>query len=154
MNRTLSGVILILMVSGTTQAAAVCSLASTGVAFGSYNTLSSRETDTAGTIAVTCMGVIGETVHYTIAIGPGSGAFSLRQMGSGDRGLHYNLFIDPNRSLVWGDGTSGTGVVSDTLVLTVPSVTKNHVVYSRIPRGQKQLAAQGYTDNLMVTLSY
>jgi spore coat protein U-like protein len=134
--------------------AAVCTVSATGVAFGSYNPLPGREADTAGTIAVTCMGTIGDSVSYQITISPGRGSYQSRQMTSANRALHYNLFIDPARSQVWGDGRAGTGMVADSFRLTAPSVTKTYVVYSRILGSQKQLMARTYLDDLTVTLLY
>ena len=87
------------------------------------------------------------------AVGSGRSFYHDRQMISGNHTLRYNGFLDSSRSLVWRDGAAGTGVLSDALKLTGPSVTKVYVVYGRIMGKQTRLTARTYLDDLIVTQS-
>jgi spore coat protein U-like protein len=143
------------LAGGAMQAAnAVCTVATSGVAFGSFNPLTGQSADTNGTIAVTCSGAPADTATYTITIGSGLGSFSARKMLAGSDGLTYNLYKDSACSQVWGDGSGGTSTVSDSVTLTSSSLTTNYVVYSRIAGGQRSAKAHTYSDNLLVTIAY
>jgi spore coat protein U-like protein len=136
------------------QATPTCSVVASGVAFGGYNPILGQSLDTTGMITVTCTGNSGDTANYTITISPGDGSFSSRKMISGGKTLFYNLFIDSSRVSVWGDGTSGTSSVSDSMTLTSTSGNKSYVVYSRIFSGQPLVTARTYADSVLVTMSY
>jgi spore coat protein U-like protein len=67
--------------------------------------------------------------------------------------LNYNIYADAARSIVWGDGNSGTLVVADAYSLAESSVTRNYPVYGRIFPGQN--APVGiYTDSIFITLDF
>lgn len=91
-------------------------------------------------------------VSYTIALSAGSGAsFLPRSMsGTGDA-LEYNLYLDPNRSAVWGDGTNATVTASGNF--PVPG-GNSHLVYGRIPGGQTGVGRGLYADSVTVTVEY
>lgn len=154
MNRALFSFAAFLVAGVGAQAAAVCTVSTSGVAFGSFNPLPGQSADTNGTISVTCTGMAGDSATYTITINQGLGSFAARRMVSGANGLVYNLYKDSGCSQVWGDGSGGTSVVSDSVTLTSSSLTTNYVVYSRIASGQNTARANTYNDNLLVTLTY
>ena len=131
---------------------AVCTVATSGVAFGSYNPLPGASADTNATISVTCSGAAGDTAAYTITITAGLGSFSARKMVSGSDSLTYNLYKDSGCTQVWGDGTASTSTVNDSVTLTSPSLTTNYVVYSRIAGGQRTARVHTYSDTLLVTV--
>jgi spore coat protein U-like protein len=114
----------------------------TGVAFGSYNQLSSSPLDSTGTITVQCSEDSGPlaVLGYTILLSAGqSGSFAPRKMASGANRPGYNLYTDDARLLVWHTCASGTVTVSGaaSLRLTGKSVdTANFTVYGRVPGGQ------------------
>jgi spore coat protein U-like protein len=144
-----------MLASAAAQAGnAVCTVAVSGVAFGSFNPLSGQSASTNGTIAVTCSGAASDTASYTIAITSGWGTFSARKLVAGADTLTYNLYKDSGCTQVWGDGTAGTSTVSDSVTLTSTSVTTNYVVYSRIAGGQRMAKVNTYSDNLIVTVTY
>jgi spore coat protein U-like protein len=130
----------------------VCTVATSGLAFGSYNPLPGTSADTNGTISVTCSGAAGDTAAYTITITAGLGSFSARKMVSGGDSLTYNLYKDSGCTQVWGDGTASTSTVSDSVTLTSSSLTTNYVVYSRIAGGQRSARAHAYSDSLLVVI--
>jgi spore coat protein U-like protein len=133
----------------------VCSVSSTGTAFGIFDTLSGSDKDVIGTISVTCTGNIGDPVNYTIALSPGGGSFASRTMQAGAPQISYNLYSDAARTVIWGDGTNGTSVVTDSYTLPASSNTLQYTVYGRIPgSGQNGAVAGGYTDTIVITLNY
>ncbi|MGZ5094039.1 MAG: Csu type fimbrial protein [Burkholderiales bacterium] len=121
-----------------------CTLSVLGVIFGSYDTFSNVPLDNAGgSVAVTC----DVATPYTVALSPGSGTYTSRSMSGAGSSLSYNLFVDPTRLIVWGDGTPGTSVVAGA------TTNASHTIYARIP--QRQNVPVGvYADTVIVTLSF
>lgn len=134
-------------------ATAVCSVGSTGTAFGTYDTLSGNYEDVVGTISVTCTGSVGDAVNYNIALSTGNGSFTTRNMQAGSNQLNYNLYSDGSRLTVWGDGTGGTSTVSDSYTLPAATSTRQYTVYGRIPTQTGPLAGS-YLDTVVITLTY
>ena len=153
-----------------------CSITAIPVNFGDFVTISPASLDTVGAVTVSCSGVLS----YSVIIGPGSnsgGIFSPRKMAQNGYTLNYNLYIDPARTQVWGDGTGSTFVQSVTTPPFVPTSLPSgasggkkgsakrklnlalgarkdtFVVYGRIPPGQVIPAGQ-YSDNLTVTVVF
>lgn len=127
----------------SSPAFASCTMSVGAVNFGTIDPLTNSDTDITSSIVANC--AVGDT--YTISIGGGHGTVSQRQMmDAANDVLTYNLYQDPARTIVWGDGTegstvSGTGSGSDA----------TYVVYGRVPADP--LAAVGtYADNVVVTL--
>src|SRR5258705_13899924 len=100
----------ILLAVTTLSKAAVCTVSTPSVAFGSYSPLTGASRESIGGVDVTCSTLIVGTVSYAISLSAGTGPYAARQMASGAHSLGYNLFKDSARSLVWGDGTSGTSI--------------------------------------------
>jgi len=123
--------------------AANCVLAAVGVVFGNYGTLSNTALDGTGVVTVTCL----LTDSYTITLSSGNGTLLQREMLSGTNVLNYNLYTDTARTLIWGDGTSGTSIVSGSGTLATYSI------YGLIPGGQN-VPAGIYSDSLVVTLNF
>ncbi len=135
---------------------AVCTVDAAATAFGLYDSLSSSNDDTLGTITVRCTGNIGDPVNYNLALNAGqNGTFSNRVMDAGSSQLSYNLYIDAGRTNLWGDGTSGTSTLSGSYNLSSTSDTHTFTVYARAYGGQNTAAmSPGYTDTVMITLTY
>jgi spore coat protein U-like protein len=146
-------IIYCVLMSTSAFAAAVCSVASTGTAFGNYDTLSGSNKDVVGIISVTCTGSIGDAVSYTIGLSPGNGSFAARDMQAGGAQLRYNLYSDASRLMVWGDGTGGTSIVSDNYSLPAATSTRTYTVYGEIPIQTGPIAGS-YLDTLVITLNY
>src|ERR1700689_4415567 len=121
--------------AATGDAAVVCGVSTAGVAFGSYDPILGQNRDTSGTISVSCTGNSGDAVSYTILLSTGNGSFLTRTMVGATVPLQYNLYTDIARSQVWGDGTDGTIVVSDSYSLSTSPTMRNYTVYGRIPSG-------------------
>jgi spore coat protein U-like protein len=135
-------------------AATSCEVSATGLAFGSYDAISDQHVDTLGTITVTCTGTVGDAVNLELTLNAGNGSFANRLMSDGSHTMHYNLYKDGSHSQVWGDGTGGTGTVTDSFTMGSSVEVKNYTVYGRIFASQNHLVVQSYTDSVAVTLYY
>lgn len=138
------------MAAGTQPALAVtCAITSTGsVSFGSYNSLNGVPTDSVGNIVVDCDKEPKDAVA-TISSG-NSGTSLQRKMANGGSFLNYNLYTNSSRTTVWGNGSSGTGVV------TFGVKPQSHYVlpiYGRIPPLQN-VPKGSYSDVLLVTITF
>ena len=132
-----------------------CNVSATAVNFGVYNPLSGLPTDATGTVTVSCQVVIvGLFVSWTIGLSSGSsGSYVNRQLHSGADALNYNIYTTAAHTVVWGDGTGGTGVVSDNPFLIVGPDSVNYTAYGRLFAGQDR-AAGSYSDTIIVTVTY
>jgi spore coat protein U-like protein len=135
------------------EAAGRCSFVTvSGVAFGAYSVFSPSALDSDGSITFQCNpGASGSTVRITLSAG-GSQGFVQRRMSSGGEHLGYNLFLDPARSTVWGDGTGGTAVFTVTLPSSGWS-TITQPIYGRVPARQ-DVGAGDYLDSILVTMNW
>jgi len=142
--------------------AASCSVSVSPAIFGSYdNTLNESAV---ATISGTCSkgdpadpDMTGATL--TLSTGSSNG-FNPRQMTKGSDRLDYNLYTSAARTIVWGDGTAGTGTVA---ALTIQpngrflnhNSSRNFAIpaYGRIP-GNQDAVPGTYSDTITVTMSY
>lgn len=153
---------LLLLISAPSQALCLAPLCSCSVSVGSlvfpaYNPLANRSSDSTADAVVRCTGAVGLSIPYDLGMGAGSaGAFSLRRMWSGAVGLGYNLFADAGLTTVWGDGSSGSNVLSSSvsIVLLGQAAQRTHTVHARIPAGQTSMVPGSYSDAVLVTLTY
>lgn len=145
--------VVLLGLSGT--AGAVCSVGATAVGFGGYNPLSALNTDTTGTVTVTCSGLLSVLVSYEILLSRGgAGSYTPRRMASGGNTLNYNLYTNITRITIWGDNTGGSSKVTGSILVQLLFPTSvNHTVYGRIP-AQQNVAPGSYTDTITVTVNY
>jgi len=136
-----------LLTSGPAAAHVVCSVSSTGVAFGVYDPRSGTALDGAGTINVSCdQGASNVTIT---ADGGGSGNKLSRRMTNGVSNLSYNLYTNSGRTSVFGDGTGGTSLFSFNSVNNSVSVS----VYGRVA-GSQNVTAGSYSDTLIMTVTF
>lgn len=122
-------------------------LTASNISFGTYNPLSSSNTDVTGSIAITCT----NNTSYSIALSAGnSGSFSARQLNDGgSNNLNYNLYTSSGYSTVWGDGTGSSSTVNQTGTGSSDSTT----VYARLP-GSQSIPNGSYSDTINVTVTY
>ena len=124
-------------------AAATCSLSVVNVNFGAYDTLSPSDSDITGSIAVSC----DEETTGEVSLSAGLGSFAARRLQSGAQSLFYNLYLDPTRLSIWGDGSPGTSLLS------IGGTGGTYTVYARIP-AQQNVTVGEYADTITVTLSF
>jgi spore coat protein U-like protein len=130
-----------LMVTVTVQSG--CRLNGGTLDFGSYNSGQPTDLDAVGIInIVDCNGDIVISLD-----GGGSGAVTNRQMRSGDNRLNYQLYRNPTRTAIWGEG-------SDAREITLLALQSAPIqVYARIPKSQT-VPDGVYTDVVNITLSF
>jgi len=136
-----------------------CLLSVSGVAFGVYDAVITAPTDATGSLIVRCTheGGRGMRLNYTVELSPGSsGSYARREMRSGPSVLNYNLFDSATYTRVWGNGTSGSGLVAGSLVVNPGNFAINefrHPIYGRIP-AQQAVDSGAYSDTILVTLTF
>jgi spore coat protein U-like protein len=122
-----------------------------GVAFGSYDTFGGSPLDSAGSITFTCQNVgVADTIVIDLSRGNASGFFPRKMLRLGTAFL-YNLYLDAARTVVWGDGTSGTSHYGPVNPPSGSPVTVS--VYGRVPAGQN-VAAGSYSDTIVATVLF
>lgn len=139
--------LMLMLVSGNVQAAN-CRVTVTPLDFGIYNPGSAAPLDVAGNLDVRCVGGAGSFI-VTISQGA-NGSFFPRQLASGPYLMQYNLYVDPARSLIWGDGAGGTSVNSGSKPSSGRPLSFSFPIYGRI-FARQSVAAGVYTDSLLVT---
>ncbi|MDP1983080.1 MAG: spore coat U domain-containing protein [Sulfuritalea sp.] len=150
-------VIVLAALAGAVEAATSCTLATSNVAFGSYDVFVAASLDTSGTIMVTCTRVGGPAnTSITIAIGPGThgGSTATRKMkmNGGSDLLAYNFYTDVGRTAVWGN-VPGLDAFAQTLfVPNHSSAQLTSTIYARIPAGQ-DVAKGIYADSVVITVT-
>lgn len=132
-----------------------CGVTATPLSFAPFNPLLGTLQRSSSTVRLNCNSTVGLLVPYTVALSTGSGSYTSRRMTSGARTLNYNLYTDSAYSTVWGDGTSGSAVLSGNVTLAaLASFSLPFTLYGQIDAGQNTLVPGVYTDNLTVTLTY
>lgn len=114
--------------------------------------------DGATTLTVRC-GLInqapGRTVNFVIKLTSGPGTYVNRLMenvSTPGEYLGYNLYTDAGRSLVWGDGTSGTVTFGGQFVHPPANQTTSPItIYGRIPANQN-VSAGNYATASPITV--
>jgi len=137
---------LLLMVAPDARAqAGGCTISSTPVAFGTYDTTSPAPLDSTGTIVWSC--AIAGPIRIELSAGS-AGTFTPRQLTQGQSTAAYNLYLDPARTIIWGDGTVGTQAYTGSG--TGPTTV---TVYGRVPALQT-IAAGAYGDSIVLTIVF
>lgn len=126
-------------------AAIACTVSSALLAFGAINPLDKLERDSSADITVTCPSL----TMYTVSLSAGSGTYNQRTLRSGSNILNYNLYIDPQRTLIWGDGSGVTRTVQS----SADTMGTTHTVYGTVP-AQPRAVPGVYSDSIVVTVSY
>jgi spore coat protein U-like protein len=134
--------------SSTVVLGAGCSVAATDIIYGTAGSLAAQ-LDATGNLQVAC----SLNTPYTIALDGGTttGSIAARKLslnGAGAGIIGYQLYRDAARTLVWGNGTTGT-----TQPGTGTGATQLVPVYARIPV-QTSPAPGTYEDTVTVTLTY
>jgi len=149
--------------------AASCSVSSNGLAFGSYDPVSTTTTAGTGFISLTCMPacllLVCEQVNATVSLTTGSsGSFTLHTMKQGGVQLGYNLYTTNGAATVFGNGTGGSGEVTYCVpALLLPCFNATYTgspgqpfsvpFYGRIAARQDVISG-AYADQLTVTVTF
>ena len=141
------------------------------MAFGQYDPMSTTPLDVQGRVSYRCdngqrgngygqgqnqghgqgQGQPKDPLTLQIALSTGQAGTFQRYMSGGRDRLKYNLYLDPVRTIVWGDGTGGTQVY------TAHAQPNGHVVvvpvFGRVVPEQ-DVADSSYVDTIIVTLDF
>jgi spore coat protein U-like protein len=133
-----------------------CSVAATPLEFGQYVPFSSIPDDFTATITVTCtaIGATAVPLQGSISLIGAMGA-SGRQLSNGAATLRYHTYLNPARTMYWGDGTGrgGTQVVTGMVGPAMP-FRLSYTVYGRILARQSAARVGTYADQITVMLNY
>jgi spore coat protein U-like protein len=140
---------LALLVPHIAAAVPACTVnASSAISFGVYDPLAATPLDIVGTIFYDCPPGFG----VEIELGAGrSGTFTTRAMSNGADQLRYNLYLDAQRTRIWGDGTGSSGVGPGQTVKSGTQITA--YVFGRMPPLQ-EVAVGTYQDAVVVTVNF
>jgi spore coat protein U-like protein len=127
---------------------AACTVSVTaGISFGTYDVFAPAPLDTTGYISYKCTG--HASVQISLTRGQ-STTYAARTLRYGADLLQYNLFIDPARTLVWGDGTEGTGMFTD----SGSGLKRDNLpIYARMRAGQDARPG-AYIDSVTVVIDF
>ena len=136
--------------------AASCRVFASGLAFGIYNPFALTALDSTTRVLVSCSVAPNEFVAFQMSASTGAslnyGARLLR--GPYEDNLYYNLYTDPARSIVWGDGSGSSVVINDALPFPLAGGIGRFVdVYGRIPARQN-VRPQSYGDTILITVNF
>ena len=128
-----------------------CNVSTTAVAFGTYDTLSPANDDGTGTLNADCALSVRS---ITVSISAGSsGSIAARTLRNGPTILNYNLYTDASRTIIWGDGVTGSTV---TLTPTNSAGGRRRYdspIYGRIPALQA-VGVGTYVDTVILTVTF
>lgn len=143
--------VLVMMLDAVTAEAAGCTIDSSGgLNFGEYNVFNATPTDSESFVVLTCDLLAPPIVSIEIGPSATSSTILMRQMqhASSATRLNYNLFIDPARTTVWGDYSTGTALLLTNINDGSPRQLR---VYGRIPPTQN-VGVGVYNDFVTVTV--
>ena len=135
---------------GKASAQMNCIITVAPLTFGVYTPGDLVPLDSTGQLDISCRGQNG---LLSVAMSTGtSGSFVSREMQSGVFAMMYNIFVDAARSIIWGDGTGGTTLIS---LVKQTSGRQDYTlpVHGRIP-AQQSVAAGTYADDILITVSF
>lgn len=124
---------------------ASCGVSTSGLSFGNYDVFSTLNDDVTGTISVNCT----SGAPYSISLSSGFGIYAARAMTNAGNTLAYNLYLDPTRLTIWGDGSAGTGIFNG----TGTGASVGTTVYGRIPAKQN-VPVGNYMDTITITVTF
>ena len=126
-----------------------CTISVTSVAFGNYNVFTTSADDSTGTVTYRCNST---AANISITLSDGSSTtYTPRTLRKGSEILQYNLYRNAARTTIWGNGTGGTSVYTDT---NPPNNTNVSVtIYGRIPALQ-DVSAGSYSDTVSAVINF
>lgn len=120
----------------------------TGVSFGAYDVFAATPNNNGvGRLSIHCQGGGGPTFVVSLSTGQ-SNSYASRVMKSGGNLLNYNLYTSAGRTVVWGNGTGGSGTRSIN-----PNTDVTLSVFGQIPAAQDAQVGV-YTDSIVATVNF
>ena len=143
-------VLIAILLMGRDAEAAQCSISTTPVVFGTYDVFVPAPLDSVGAVVYRCNGG-AHLIAIMISSGLGGGFAPRKLFRSATEWLGYNLYRDPSRTVIWGNGTGGTSFY---VTGSIPNNTNVSVpVYGRVDPGQ-DVRAGIYGDFVSVTVNF
>ena len=138
--------------------AAVCTVSTPVFSFGRQPmTGSTNPIYAQGSITVVCDKIIQQGILVTITFDlSGLPPADPRELASGQGELlDYNVYLDPTRTRVWGDGTKGTEAISDVIEMrgSARHESKTYLLYGRVNGGQPA-ATGNYLNSINAEMRY
>lgn len=119
------------------------------MAFGEYDIFYPGPVDAQGFVNVQCTSNDPFRVSADVGMN-GDTSFTFRRMnGGGATSLLYNLYLDPSRTQVWGDGNGNSMFYSGSPI----NGRAQFPFYGRIPPAQ-QVETGVYRDSVIVTVEW
>lgn len=147
--KTLLKIIWTVMLMGAINVAnANCVFSLSNLNFGIYQSpYQSTDVLSSSPISITCDSLSqGNTL--TVKLYQGQSATFDRYLSNGKDLLHYNLFLDSSRSVVWGDGTNGTSIYTTTI-----QAQNDITIFSSIYKNQN-VSPGNYQDSIVFEMSF
>ncbi len=127
-------------------------VSATTLAFGTYDASASAADTSNGTVTVRCVSATRTLPTFTVTLSRGGATtYTGRRMTFGANILTYNIYTTSAYSVIWGDGTSGTGVQNYNAVALLNTIS--YTTFGRVPANQF-VSAGSYTDSITVTVTY
>jgi spore coat protein U domain-containing protein, fimbrial subunit CupE1/2/3/6 len=140
----------LLIVAAPTWGQDYCTVSTVSVQFGQYNVIDVSPVDAVGSVRIACPPGTGFTVKLDPGEDSGSSFHPRRMHSTMSSGtLDYNLYRDPTRTEVLGDGTNNTFVHLGAATGAVEVVN----VYGRL-LGRQNVGAGLYRDSIVVTVEW
>lgn len=132
-----------------------CAISSPTLAFGAYDPTSASARTASISFTVSCIKRAGDANQtYRVLASVGSGTFTTRTMSNGTDALNWNLYSDAAMTVIWGDGTAPSVLISGSMPFAAAAnnttVTQTHTVYGSIPAGQ-DLSVGNYLPTTITT---
>ncbi len=155
-----------LLTMASSHAVVTCNVTPVAVQFGNIIPLSGAALGD-GEVRVSCAdngaAPTQSSVSLEVKLSAGnSGNFASRLLffGAGinaSQQVPYNLYLDPSRTLVWGDGTSGNSFLTMSIEGIIPNGPSKDVfrnVYGRVAPISNSKTPGMYTDALTITVTF
>lgn len=145
-----------MMFHASSACAATCTVAAAPVEFGNYNGVTRSVVNATVGITVSCVDLLFVLVSYRISVSAGqSGDPSFRYMSSGPNRLRYQMFVDPARTTIAGDGTAGTSTIPGNArtLSGLFSASKTETIYASILADQPAVPGY-YSDAVTLQITY
>lgn len=153
---TLTVVLAIAAAPAAAASDAVCAMTTTPLAFGQYVPSRGEPADFTATLQLLCTapGSSPAAVAGTISL-VGGGGGSARELAGGEGRLRFQLFLDPARTIAWGDGGGGTRnrAITGTAGPGTP-LRETITIYGRILARQSRAPVGQYVGLVTAVLNY
>jgi spore coat protein U-like protein len=144
--------LVVAVLASAAPARAECSVVGSKIVFPPYDVYSTTPLDAVGELQYKCSPDQKDTTpNIRIVFGPSADGGFVRGMSFGGDTLKYNVYIDPLRTTVWGDGSVGTIAYSAACCAVGKFAILN--MYGRIPPGQ-DVKAGSYVDSLLMSIEF